>query len=77
MSQAFFEDLEIPKPDFFLNAGSGSHAHQTARIMVGFEKLCEEEKPDLVIVVGDVNSALVTVHSPLPSFGWGLIKSMS
>jgi len=58
MSQAFFEDLGIPKPDFFLNAGSGSHAVQTARIMVAFEKLCEEEKPDLVIVVGDVNSTL-------------------
>jgi len=58
MSQAFFEDLEIPKPAFFLNAGSGSHAYQTARIMVGFEKLCEEEKPDIVIVVGDVNSTL-------------------
>jgi UDP-N-acetylglucosamine 2-epimerase (non-hydrolysing) len=58
MSQAFFEDLEIPKPAFFLNAGPGSHAHQTAKIMVGFEKLCEEEKPDLVIVVGDVNSTL-------------------
>ena len=58
MSEAFFEDLEIPKPAFFLNAGPGSHAHQTARIMVGFEKLCEEEKPDLVIVVGDVNSTL-------------------
>ena len=57
MSQAFFEDLEIPKPAFFLNAGSGSHAHQTARIMVAFEKLCEEE-PDMVIVVGDVNSTL-------------------
>ena len=58
MSQAFFEDLEIPKPAFFLNAGPGSHSHQTARIMVGFEKLCEEQKPDLVIVVGDVNSTL-------------------
>ena len=58
MSQAFFEDLEIPKPAFFLNAGSGSHAQQTTRIMVAFEKLCEEEKPDLVIVVGDVNSTL-------------------
>jgi UDP-N-acetylglucosamine 2-epimerase (non-hydrolysing) len=56
MSEAFFEDLEIPEPDFFLNAGSGSHAGQTAKIMVGFEKLCEEEKPDLVIVMGDVNS---------------------
>ena len=58
MSEAFFEDLEIPKPDFFLNAGSGSHATQTARIMVAFEKLCEEEAPDLIIVVGDVNSTL-------------------
>ena len=44
MSQAFFEDLEIPKPDFFLNAGSGSHAVQTARIMVAFEELCEQSE---------------------------------
>jgi UDP-N-acetylglucosamine 2-epimerase (non-hydrolysing) len=58
MSQAFFEDLDISKPDFFLNAGSGSHAVQTSKIMVTFEKLCEVEKPDLVIVVGDVNSTL-------------------
>jgi len=58
MSQAFFEDLEIPKPAFFLNAGPGSHAHLTAKIMVEFEKLCEEEKPDLVIVMGDVNFTL-------------------
>ncbi|MCK4785617.1 MAG: UDP-N-acetylglucosamine 2-epimerase (non-hydrolyzing), partial [Desulfobacteraceae bacterium] len=58
MSQAFFEDLEIPEPDFFLNAGSGSHAVQTAKIMVAFEELCQTEKPDLVIVVGDVNSTL-------------------
>jgi UDP-N-acetylglucosamine 2-epimerase (non-hydrolysing) len=40
MSQAFFEDLEIPKPDFFLNAGSGSHSVQTSKIMMAFEKLC-------------------------------------
>lgn len=58
MSQAFFDDLEIPKPDFFLNAGSGSHAVQTARIMVGFEKVCNDEQPDIVVVVGDVNSTL-------------------
>ncbi len=58
MSQAFFEDLEIPQPHFFLEAGSGSHAVQTARIMVAFEKICELEKPDIVIVVGDVNSTL-------------------
>ena len=58
MSQTFFEDLEIPKPDFFLNAGSGTHAVQTAKIMVAFEKLCKEQEPDLVLVVGDVNSTL-------------------
>ena len=58
MSQAFFEDLEIPKPKYFLDAGSGSHAVQTAKIMVAFEKICEKERPDLVMVVGDVNSTL-------------------
>ena len=58
MSEAFFEDLEIPEPHFFLNAGSGSHAVQTAKIMVAFEELCQEERPGLVIVVGDVNSTL-------------------
>ena len=58
MSQAFFDDLEIPKPDYFLEAGSGSHAEQTAKIMISFEKVCERESPDVVIVVGDVNSTL-------------------
>jgi len=58
MSQAFFDDLDLPKPDFFLEAGSGSHAVQTAKIMVAFEKVCLDEKPDVVIVVGDVNSTL-------------------
>ena len=58
MSQAFFEDLEIPKPHFFLDAGSGSHAIQTAKIMVAFEEVCNQEKPDLIMVVGDVNSTL-------------------
>lgn len=58
MSQAFFEDLEIPKPQYFLDAGSGSHAVQSAKIMVAFEEVCIKEKPDLIIVVGDVNSTL-------------------
>jgi len=58
MSQAFFEDLELPEPDFFLKTGSGSHAVQTARVMVAFEKLCQKQPPDLVMVVGDVNSTL-------------------
>ncbi len=58
MSQAFFDDLELPRPDFFLDAGSGSHAGQTAKIMVAFEEVCSNERPGLVIVVGDVNSTL-------------------
>jgi UDP-N-acetylglucosamine 2-epimerase (non-hydrolysing) len=58
MSQGFFEELGIPKPDYHLEAGSGSHAEQTAKIMVAFEKVCEQARPDLVLVVGDVNSTL-------------------
>lgn len=58
MSKAFFDDLGMPKPDIDLEVGSGSHAEQTARIMIAFEKVCIAEKPDLVIVVGDVNSTM-------------------
>jgi UDP-N-acetylglucosamine 2-epimerase (non-hydrolysing) len=58
MSEIFFTDLELPKPDFYLGVGSGSHAEQTAGIMVKFEKVLENEKPDLIIVVGDVNSTI-------------------
>jgi UDP-N-acetylglucosamine 2-epimerase (non-hydrolysing) len=58
MSDVFFEELEIPKPDHYLDVGSGSHAEQTAKVMVRFEKVCLDEKPDLVLVVGDVNSTL-------------------
>jgi UDP-N-acetylglucosamine 2-epimerase (non-hydrolysing) len=58
MSQAFFDDLELPEPDFFLQAGSGSHAVQTAKIMIRFEELCQKIMPDLVMLVGDVNSTL-------------------
>src|SRR5271169_4311412 len=58
MSESFFKDLDLPAPDYFLNAGSGSHAGQTAKIMTAFEKICETERPDLVMVVGDVNSTL-------------------
>jgi len=58
MSQAFFEDLELPEPHHFLGTGSGSHAEQTARIMVEFEKVVLAEKPDLVVVFGDVNSTV-------------------
>ena len=58
MSQSFFVDLEMPKPDINLEVGSGSHAEQTAKIMVEFEKVCMRDRPDLVIVVGDVNSTM-------------------
>jgi UDP-N-acetylglucosamine 2-epimerase (non-hydrolysing) len=58
MSKVFFEDFEIPAPDFFLNAGSASHAEQTAKVMVEFEKVCLQERPDAIVVVGDVNSTL-------------------
>lgn len=58
MSDIFFQDLGIPEPSFHLNAGSGSHAIQTSRIMTVFEGICEKERPDIVMVVGDVNSTL-------------------
>lgn len=58
MSKVFFDDLELPKPDFYLGIGSGSHAQQTAKIMVEFERVLEEVRPDFVIVVGDVNSTV-------------------
>jgi UDP-N-acetylglucosamine 2-epimerase (non-hydrolysing) len=58
MSQGFFDELGIPDPEFHLEAGSGSHAVQTAKIMVEFEKVCQQAQPDLVLVVGDVNSTL-------------------
>ena len=58
MSDIFFRQLELPKPDIYLGVGSASHAEQTARIMTAFEPIVHEEDPDLVIVVGDVNSTL-------------------
>lgn len=58
MSDVFFSDLNMPAPDRFLGIGSGSHAEQTAKVMIEMEKLLVEEKPDLVMVAGDVNSTL-------------------
>jgi UDP-N-acetylglucosamine 2-epimerase (non-hydrolysing) len=58
MSVAFFKDLQLPEPDIHLGVGSGSHAEQTARVMVAYEKVCLEQRPDWVIVVGDVNSTM-------------------
>lgn len=58
MSDAFFRDLQIPEPDFHLEVGSGTHAHQTAKVMLAFEPVLESCQPDWVVVVGDVNSTM-------------------
>jgi len=58
MSDIFFTQLGLPSPDYYLSIGSGSHAEQTGKIMIEFEKVLLEENPDLVIVVGDVNSTI-------------------
>src|SRR5579863_2845589 len=70
MSDVFFHDLDLPAPDKFLGVGSGTHAVQTAQTMLAFEPVLLAERPDWVIVVGDVNStiacALVAVKLGIP-----------
>ena len=56
MSDAFFRDLGLPAPAYNLGVGSGSHAEQTGGVMIAFEKICVESRPDVIVVVGDVNS---------------------
>lgn len=58
MSKLFFQDLGLPKPDVYLGVGSGGHGEQTGKIMIEFEKIIAANKPDLVVVVGDVNSTI-------------------
>ncbi len=58
MSKTFFVDLGMPEPDVYLNVGSGSHAEQTAAVMVKIEQFLVSQRPDLLIVVGDVNSTI-------------------
>ena len=78
MSDVFFADLGMPAPDFHLGVGKGSHAEQTAGVMVKFEQLCRQEKPDLVLVVGDVNATMATtitackLHIPVAHVEAGL-----
>jgi UDP-N-acetylglucosamine 2-epimerase (non-hydrolysing) len=58
MSKVFFDDLRLPRPDVYMGVGSGSHAEQTGKIMIQFERVVVDEAPDLVVVVGDVNSTM-------------------
>jgi UDP-N-acetylglucosamine 2-epimerase (non-hydrolysing) len=78
MSAIFFEELGMPQPDIHLGVGSDSHAGQTARIMMAFEKVCETYTPELVVVAGDVNSTLACalaaakLHIPIAHVEAGL-----
>ena len=56
MSDAFFRDLHLPQPAHHLEIGSGTHAQQTGRTMIAYEAVCERERPDVIVVVGDVNA---------------------
>lgn len=70
MSDAFFRDLNLPSPQHHLEVGSGSHAEQTAKVMIAYEKVCESDRPDWTVVVGDVNStaacAMVAAKLSIP-----------
>jgi UDP-N-acetylglucosamine 2-epimerase (non-hydrolysing) len=78
MSGRFFEELDIPTPDYNLEIGSGSHTWQTAQVMLGLEPLLNELRPDVVVVVGDVNSTMAAalvaakLHIPLAHVEAGL-----
>lgn len=60
MSDSFFQDLGLPTPDIHLNVRSGTHAEQTGKVLIAYEKVLLKNRPDLVVVVGDVNSTVAT-----------------
>src|SRR5215217_362036 len=70
MSDAFFRDLKLPAPDHHLGIGSGSHAEQTGGVMIAYEKIALAERPDWLVVVGDVNTtaacAIVAAKLQIP-----------
>ncbi|WEN15362.1 UDP-N-acetylglucosamine 2-epimerase (non-hydrolyzing) [Rhodanobacter sp. AS-Z3] len=78
MSKAFFDDLGLPSPDLHLGVGSGSHAVQTANVMLAYETACLAERPDLIVVVGDVNATVACalvgtkLHIPVAHLEAGL-----
>ncbi len=78
MSDAIFADLRLPSPDFHMGVGSGSHAEQTGHVMIAYEKIAMEQRPDWLIVVGDVNStaacaiAAAKLHIPVVHLEAGL-----
>ncbi len=78
MSEAFFSDLGLPAPDLHLGVGSGSHAEQTANVMIAYERACIANRPDLVVVIGDVNPTIACalvgakLHIPVAHLEAGL-----